>query len=129
MTPLDRVVTVEAGRRAVAVRHVPQTLEVFATHFPRFPVLPGVLILDDAAAVARLALAEPASPARWRLAAARRVRYRHFVEPGDAMEIDVQVVDRDARTAACRATVRVDGRPVTTVGELRLERLDQEENQ
>ena len=46
-TRLDKLVEHEPGRRAVGVRHVPNTLDVFDTHFPRFPVLPGVLIIDD----------------------------------------------------------------------------------
>jgi 3-hydroxyacyl-[acyl-carrier-protein] dehydratase len=142
MSALDVVLEHRPGQRALAVRHVPQTLDVFRTHFPRFPVLPGVLILDDLTAVARLALADQADGAdrvdggdradgadgaggrvRWELASARRVRWRRFVEPGDSMEITVDVLRQDAATAHCRGVVTVDGTRVTTVQELILRRI------
>ena len=37
--------SLELGKRATALRNVPNTLVIFETHFPRFPVMPGVLIL------------------------------------------------------------------------------------
>ena len=123
MTMLDEVVEIVPGRTVTAIRHVPQTLEVFATHFPLFPVLPGVLILDDLVEVARLALdgvtlTGGRSVRRWELAQAGRIRYRHFVQPGDSMEINVQVTGVSDGSASCRGTVRVDGRPVTIATEL-----------
>jgi len=126
---LDAVLELEVGRRAVAVRHVPHTLDVFATHFPRFPVLPGVLILDDLARVARLAVTSPAATTRvqvWTLAAARRVRYRHFVQPGDTLELVVTVTELSGTRAVCQAVARVDGRPVTTVQELVLQHVEED---
>jgi 3-hydroxyacyl-[acyl-carrier-protein] dehydratase len=123
MTDLDEIIEVVPGRTVTAIRHVPQTLEVFATHFPLFPVLPGVLILDDLVQVARLALqgvARIGHPPvdRWELARAGRIRYRHFVQPGDSMEITVRVTGVVDGSATCQGTVRVDGRPVTIANEL-----------
>ena len=43
-TTLDRIVSVEPGKSAEAIRNVPNTLAIFDSHFPRFPVLPGVLM-------------------------------------------------------------------------------------
>ncbi|MFH8366945.1 3-hydroxyacyl-ACP dehydratase FabZ family protein [Streptomyces sp. NPDC018031] len=119
--PFDRITEVSPGRRAVAVRHVPHTLDVLDTHFPRFPVLPGVLILDALAHTAELAL--PADGARrWTPAEARRLRFRHYVTPGDRLELTVDIEEIDGDTARCRGTARVDGRTVTTVRELLLVR-------
>jgi 3-hydroxyacyl-[acyl-carrier-protein] dehydratase len=123
MPPLfDGPLEIEAGVRATAVRAVPQTLAIFDTHFPRFPVLPGVLLLDDAAAVAALALGDEDGGGAWILAGAARVRYRHFVRPGDRAVITAEVVAVDGGTATCRARVQVDGRTVTTIRTLRLTR-------
>lgn len=119
MTPFDVLEHIEPGRRAVAVRHIPQTLDVFATHFPRLPVLPGVLILDEMVAVAALALSgstDPSSaPGRWVLAGAGRIRFRRFVRPGDALRIAVEVAAVIDGTSTCRASASVDGVTVTTV--------------
>lgn len=116
---LDRVLRLEPGAGATAVRNVPNTLAIFDSHFPRFPVLPGVLILGSMAELAALLLAEQTGR-RWRLAAARQVRYRHFVQPGDQMELTVELKDLTDHEAVLTATARVDGRPVTTARELRL---------
>jgi 3-hydroxyacyl-[acyl-carrier-protein] dehydratase len=113
---LDRILGVEPGVGAKALRNVPNTLQVLDTHFPRFPVLPGVLILDSLAELSALAAGEGA----WRLAAVERVRFRHYVRPGDQMELSVEVTARDAGQLTLSAHVRVDGRVVASVRELRL---------
>ncbi|AHH99628.1 3-hydroxyacyl-ACP dehydratase FabZ [Kutzneria viridogrisea] len=120
MTPVDKVIALDPGEHAMAVRNVASTLDVFRSHFPRRPVLPGVLILDDMVAVARLALGEV--DGRWTLVRADRLRYRHFVRPGQAMGIRVDVVGIAGDTATCRAAVSVGDRVVTTADALVLRR-------
>ncbi|WP_250286750.1 MULTISPECIES: 3-hydroxyacyl-ACP dehydratase FabZ family protein [unclassified Frankia] len=117
-TAFDRLVQLEHGRQAVAVRNIPGTLDVFDSHFPRFPVLPGMLLFESMVALAGLVLAAPGE--RWRLSGARVVRFRHFVRPGDQAEITVRVLDRAGQTARCTASVTVDGRPVASVRALEL---------
>ena len=70
-TTLDRVVGVEPGQSGTAIRNVPNTLAIFDTHFPRFHVLPGVLILGSLGELARLVV-EGDSDRTWRLAGAGR---------------------------------------------------------
>lgn len=120
LVTLDRLVSLEAGQRAVGMRNVPATLAIFDSHFPRFPVLPGVLILGSLGALAA-ALLQETSGGTWRLAGANAVRYRHFVQPGDELELVVELKESDGSTAVCSATARVDGRPVTTVRRLHME--------
>ncbi|MFF2654246.1 3-hydroxyacyl-ACP dehydratase FabZ family protein [Streptomyces sp. NPDC058045] len=124
MTAFDEVFDAVPGERAVAVRNVPGTLGVFATHFPRFPVLPGVLILDDIVRAARLAAPELPKGSRWVLAEARRVRYRHFAEPGDRLEISVRVTEATESSVTCKATVSAGGRDITTIRQLRLDKSE-----
>jgi 3-hydroxyacyl-[acyl-carrier-protein] dehydratase len=116
---LDRVVTIEPCARAVALRNVTHTLAIFDSHFPRRPVLPGVLVLASMRELARIVLESGTGP-RWRLAAAERVQYRRFVQPGDQMEIDVEVRQLGDRTALLGATARVDGKVVTSARSLRM---------
>jgi 3-hydroxyacyl-[acyl-carrier-protein] dehydratase len=117
LVALDRVLGVEPGRRATALRNVPNTLSIFDSHFPRRPVLPGVLVLGTMAELAKVVLAEQ-QDAPWHLTRADRIRYRHFIEPGDQMEIEVEVKDADERQATLKAVVRVDGKVVTSAGTL-----------
>jgi 3-hydroxyacyl-[acyl-carrier-protein] dehydratase len=118
-TTLDRVVSVEPGKSAVALRNVPNTLAIFDSHFPRFPVLPGVLILGSLGQLAARLLEEDTGRA-WRLAGAGQVGFRHFVQPGDQMELSVQLKERSDEEAELSGEARVDGKVVTRARKLRL---------
>ena len=118
MTSLDRVIALEPGSAGRARRNVPNTLAVLDSHFPRFPVLPGVLILDSLAELG--ALVAGGTPGSWRLAGAARVRFRRYVQPGDQLEVEVEVTGRDGDAVLLRAGASVDGRSVATARELRL---------
>jgi 3-hydroxyacyl-[acyl-carrier-protein] dehydratase len=116
---LDRIVSVEPGESASALRNVPNTLAIFDTHFPRFPVLPGVLILGSLGALAgELLRADTNKP--WRLAGADRVAFRHFVQPGDQLELTVKLSKRSDTEAALSGEVSVDGRVVMRARKLRM---------
>lgn len=118
---LDRMVSVEPGKAARAIRNVPATLAIFDTHFPRKPVLPGVLILDSLAELAAALLREQGGET-WRIAGLSRVRFRHFVQPGDQMELTVELKELTDGLAKMSAAVRVEGKVVTSVGQLRMAR-------
>jgi 3-hydroxyacyl-[acyl-carrier-protein] dehydratase len=117
-TTLDRIVSVEVGRTATAIRNVPNTLAIFDSHFPRFPVLPGVLILGSLGALAG-ELLERETGRPWRLAGADRVGFRHFVQPGDQLRLTVTLKQRDDAEALLSGEATVDGRVVTRARKLR----------
>jgi 3-hydroxyacyl-[acyl-carrier-protein] dehydratase len=118
-TTLDRIVEVEAGKSGHAVRNVPNTLAIFDSHFPRFHVLPGVLILGSLGALAAHVL-EQETGTQWRLAGAGQVGFRHFVQPGDQLELTVQLKERDEGQAIFSGEVKVEGKLVTRARTLRL---------
>jgi 3-hydroxyacyl-[acyl-carrier-protein] dehydratase len=118
-TAIDRVLSLEPGKGARGLRNVPNTLSILDSHFPRFPVLPGVLILGSLGELAAQLLQEQTGRP-WRLAAAEQVRYRHFVQPGDQMELTVELKESSADSAVLSGTVRVDGKVMTTARQLRL---------
>ena len=72
-TTLDRVLEIDPEKQARAIRNVPNTLAIFDSHFPRFPVLPGVLMLGSLAELSARLLEKKAG-GRWRLAGADQVR-------------------------------------------------------
>ncbi|MFE6920996.1 3-hydroxyacyl-ACP dehydratase FabZ family protein [Nocardia sp. NPDC057663] len=114
---LDRVFEVEAGVRGSALSNVPATLPVFDSHFPRFPVLPGVLLLERMAALAVLVAPSHLNRQQSILGA----RFRRYVEPGDQIRLTVEATAVTADYFECRAVAEVDGRTVATVRTLRLE--------
>jgi 3-hydroxyacyl-[acyl-carrier-protein] dehydratase len=120
-TTVDRVVSAD-GDTAMGVRNVPNTLAIFDSHFPRFPVLPGVLILGSLGTLAAHLL-EQQTGKKWRLAAAGNVGFRHFVQPGDQMEVTVQLKERSDEEAVLSGEAKVDGKLVTRARQLRMKPL------
>ncbi|MFC9993914.1 3-hydroxyacyl-ACP dehydratase FabZ family protein [Nocardia sp. NPDC127526] len=115
---LDRIVELHIGTRAVARANVPHTLTVFDTHFQRFPVLPGVLMMHGLANLAGTLLAATAG-GRWQLTGARRMQFRHYVRPGDQLRLEVDIRAREDAHArlsgriTCADTVVVLARELT----------------
>jgi 3-hydroxyacyl-[acyl-carrier-protein] dehydratase len=104
---LDRITSVEA-ERATAIRNVPNTLAIFDTHFPRFPVVPGVLMLGSLGELAAHLLSQDTGRP-WRLKGAERVAFRRFVRPGDQLELSVELKERSDGAAVLSGEVAVDG--------------------
>lgn len=118
-TTLDRVTGVEPGKSATAIRNVPNTLAIFDSHFPRFHVLPGVLILGSLGELAAVLLERDSAQA-WRLAGADRVGFRHFVQPGDQLALSVALKQRSDTEAVLTGEVAVEGKVVTRARKLRM---------
>jgi 3-hydroxyacyl-[acyl-carrier-protein] dehydratase len=114
----DRMLELEPGRSARAIRNVPNTLAIFDTHFPRQETMPGVLILGTMGKVAKALL--EADGGIWRLAGAGNLGFRHWVGPGDTMEISVTLKSRDESEAVLTSEVKVDGKLVTRARKLRM---------
>jgi 3-hydroxyacyl-[acyl-carrier-protein] dehydratase len=118
-TTLDRVLEIDPEKGARALRNVPNTLAIFDSHFPRFPVLPGVLILGSLAELAARLLSQRTGK-RWRLAHAEQVRFRHYVQPGDQMALSVDLKDFQPTAAVFAGSVKVDGKLVSSARSLRM---------
>ena len=117
-TTIDRVLSVDSGKEATAIRNVPNTLAIFDSHFPRFPVLPGVLMLGSLGALAAHLL-EQETGRKWRLAGAGNVGFRHFVQPGDQMVLTVKLKNLEDGEATLSGEAAVDGNVVTRARKLR----------
>ncbi len=89
---IDRIVELEAGERIVAVKAVSLSEEYLADHFPTFPVLPGVLMLEAMAQAAAWLVrhAQDFSSSMILLRQARNVAYKSFVKPGDLLTLTVR---------------------------------------
>ena len=114
----DRMIALEPGTSATAIRNVPMTLDIFDSHFPRQETMPGVLILGTMGKVAKALLEHDGGV--WRLGSAGAVGFRHWVGPGDQMEISVTLKSRTDEEAILSAEVKVDGKLVTRARKLRM---------
>jgi 3-hydroxyacyl-[acyl-carrier-protein] dehydratase len=121
-TTIDRLVKVE-DEEAEAVRNVPNTLAIFDSHFPRFHVLPGVLMLGSLGTLCA-ELLEQRTGKRWRLAGADRVAFRHFVQPGDQLVLNVKLKDLGDGEATLTGEASVEGKLVIRARKLRAKPVD-----
>lgn len=90
---VDRIVELEAGKRAVGIKNVSANEPFFQGHFPGNPVMPGVLIIEamaQAGAVALLSLTENKGKLGM-FAGMEGVRFRRPVVPGDQLRLEVEI--------------------------------------
>ncbi len=115
---VDRIIELQPGERIVATKAVSLAEEYLGDHFPSFPILPGVLMLQalvDAASWLTRATRE-FDHSMILLAQARNVTYKSFVKPGQQMRIEVdcrRMGDADADFAGaghCGSTEVVKAR-------------------
>jgi len=116
-TTLDRIVRVEDDQ-AEGIRNVPNTLAIFDTHFPRFHVLPGVLMLGSLGVLCG-ELLEQRTGKRWRLQGADRVGFRSFVQPGDQLLLKVTLKDLGDGEATLAGEASVEEKLVLRARKLR----------
>ena len=111
---VDRVLELEPGKRIVAIKNVSANEPVFSGHFPHYPVMPGVLILESMAqASAVLAFVSAGHKAQsdslYYFAGIDKARFKRPVVPGDQMRLEV-TIDRELRgVAKFTARALVDG--------------------
>jgi len=89
---IDKVVSLEPGRQIKAVKSVSLAEEYLADHFPAFPVLPGVLLLEGLIESASWLVRETENFAHSMilLEQARNVKYKSFLAPGSQIEYTVE---------------------------------------
>src|SRR5680860_1879623 len=91
---IDRIIELTPGERAVGIKNVTANEEFFQGHFPEFPVMPGVLIVEAIAQVGAVAmLSQPEFEGQLALfAGIDKVRFKRQVKPGDTILIKVESV-------------------------------------
>jgi 3-hydroxyacyl-[acyl-carrier-protein] dehydratase len=89
---IDKVVSLEAGKEIKTVKNVSLSEEYLADHFPTFPVLPGVLLLEGLIESASWLVrrTENFAHSMILLEQARNVKYKSFLAPGSQIEYTVK---------------------------------------
>ena len=89
---IDKIVSLEEGKRLVAVKNVSLAEEYLADHYPTFPVLPGVLLLQGLVESASWLVRRTQNFAHSMvlLEQARNVKYRSFLAPGSQVQYTVE---------------------------------------
>lgn len=108
---IDRIVEVQPGRSLRAVKNLTLGEEYLADHFPTFPVMPGVLMLQTLveAGAWLLRLTEDYAHSVIVLREAKNIKYGSFMEPGRQMTITVELAERAIGSAVFKGKGEADG--------------------
>ena len=108
---VDRIETLEPGVRAVGIKNVTQNEPFFEGHFPDYPVMPGVLVVEALAQVGAVAVLRMPEH-RGKLAFFAGIddcRVKRVVEPGDVLELRCELERIRGAIGRGKAEARVDG--------------------
>lgn len=108
---IDEVTEIEAGKRVVAKKNVTINEPFFQGHFPDYPVMPGVLIVEalaQAGAVAMLKKDGNEGKLGF-LAGIDKCRFKRQVKPGDTLKLEVEITRLKGPVGKGKAVATVDG--------------------
>ncbi|MGD6850062.1 3-hydroxyacyl-ACP dehydratase FabZ [Rossellomorea aquimaris] len=108
---VDRILEVEEGKKAVGIKNVTANEEFFNGHFPDYPVMPGVLIVEALAQVGAVAMLK-VEDNRGRLAfftGIDKCRFKRQVKPGDQLRLEVEMIRFKGPIGKGKGVATVDG--------------------
>jgi 3-hydroxyacyl-[acyl-carrier-protein] dehydratase len=108
---VDRILEIDPGRRIRMVKNLTLAEEYLADHFPTFPVMPGVLMLQSLveAGAWLLRITDDFRHSVIVLREARNVKYGTFMEPGKSMTVTAELVETQENAATFKGKGECDG--------------------
>ena len=109
---IDRIAALDIGERTITVEaQVPKENTIFEGHFPGYPLMPGVLLIEAMAQTSGWLLIALLKFERMPfLAAVKEAKMRDFVTPGDLLTIDAKLSHDGSGYAMTEANIRVGGK-------------------
>lgn len=123
---VDKVIELTPGKEAVAIKNVSANEPFFQGHFPEFPIMPGVLIVEALAQTAGIAAANPDEEnARIGvLAAIDEMKFKKQVLPGDTLTLKAEIIMNKMGVVKAKVCATVDGE-VAAEGEIKFAMMKQ----
>ena len=112
---IDRVIEMEPRTRIVALKNVTINEPHFTGHFPDYPIMPGVLMVEAIAQAGGTLLLNEIPDRDQKLmvfTSIENARFRRPVTPGDQLRIEVNVLNWRSRVVKMGGSITVDGKVV-----------------
>jgi len=108
---IDRILNVQRGESLVAVKNLSLAEEYLSDHFPGFPVMPGVLMLEALTQAGAWVIRdmEDFGHSIIVLKQAKTIKYGSFVEPGRQLELRVNLIAHEERETTFKGVGLIDG--------------------
>ncbi len=108
---VDQVLEIEEGKRVVGLKNVTINEPFFQGHFPDYPVMPGVLIVEALAQVGAISVLgmEANKDKLGFLAGIDRCRFKRQVRPGDQLKLEVDIIRMKGPIGKGKGKATVDG--------------------
>jgi|MGYP003971471299 3-hydroxyacyl-[acyl-carrier-protein] dehydratase len=108
---IDRITKLTPGEEIVGTKSLSLAEEYLADHFPGFPVIPGVLMIEamTQASAWLIRVTDDFSHSLVTLKEVKNVRYGRFLSPGETMEVTAKIVEHGETETRIKAQGVVDG--------------------
>ena len=109
---IDRILDLNIAEKTITVEaHVPQQSTIFEGHFPGYPIMPGVLLIESMAQTSGWLLLGLMKFERMPfLAAVKEAKMRGFISPGETLTIEAGVLHEGSGYAMTEAKIKIGGK-------------------
>ena len=118
---LDKIIEWEVGKRAKAIKNITLSEDFFDDHFPRHPIMPGVLVIEALAQLSGLLLEasverDHKKKVKALLTLLDKVKFRNISKPGDTLILNSEIVSLHEDSGKVKSIARVEEKVIAETG-------------
>ncbi len=118
---LDKITEWEIGSKAKGIKNISLSEDFFDDHFPRHPIMPGVLIIEALAQLSGLLLEatmerDYKKKVKALLTLLEKVKFRNISKPGDTLILNSEIISVHEDSGKVKTIAKVDGKVIAETG-------------